>query len=178
MARFSIGIVPPLPKAPVRPRIAIPLRWSCRGQHPLIRSDSPTSWTEMAKLGDYRGHWAGDFNFTPETFAAFVRNFEAQENAIPVKYGHPMGEDTPAAGWIHEMAIGKLGRPDWICGLVEWTDKAAQHIRDGEFRFTSIVFDTVVPNRVTGEDQGPTIFELGLVGSPFMDGQTPLSLAP
>lgn len=144
-----------------------------RGQYPLVGQGSVTLWAEMAKLGSYKGHWAGEFNFTTDTFASFIRNYEVQVNALPVRYGHT--DDTvPAAGWIQQLAV----RGDWLCGLLELTDRAADCIRKGEYRFTSIEFDTTVPDRVTGLDQGATLFGLALVHAPFIDGQKPLSLSP
>jgi len=158
---------------PPAPKPRGKLRWDLRGQYPLVHEKAATCWAQLAKVGSWKGHWAGEFTFTHDTLAMFVRNFDAQVNALPVKYGHT--DDTvPAAGWIHQLAV----KGDWLCGLLELTDRAAECIRKGEYRFTSIEFDTAVPNRESGEDQGPTLFGTALVHLPFIDGQKPLSLTP
>lgn len=47
-----------------------------------------------------------------------------------------VGGQAPAAGWIKQLDA----RPDGLFGLVEWTDKAAQAIRSGEYRYISPVY--------------------------------------
>tara|TARA_B100000678_G_scaffold258338_1_gene237836 strand:+ start:2079 stop:3086 length:1008 start_codon:yes stop_codon:yes gene_type:complete len=50
------------------------------------------------------------------------------------------GHSAPAAGWIKELEI----RDGAIWGRVKWTDRAANHIRDGEYRYMSpvILYET------------------------------------
>ncbi|MCF1449985.1 hypothetical protein FS815_24655 [Agrobacterium vitis] len=47
-----------------------------------------------------------------------------------------VGGQAPAAGWIKQLDA----RPEGLFGLVEWTDKAAQSIRAGEYRYISPVY--------------------------------------
>lgn len=47
-----------------------------------------------------------------------------------------VGGQAPAAGWIKQFEV----RQDGLYGRVEWTDKAAQAIRDREYRYISPVY--------------------------------------
>jgi phage I-like protein len=56
---------------------------------------------------------------------------QTQFSAVP-----GVGGLAPAAGWIKQFDA----RPDGLYGLVEWTDKAVQSIRAGEYRYISPVY--------------------------------------
>lgn len=56
---------------------------------------------------------------------------QTQFSAVP-----GVGGMAPAAGWIKQVEA----RPDGIYGLITWTEKAAQAIRAGEYRYISPVY--------------------------------------
>ncbi|MFW6027277.1 MAG: phage protease [bacterium] len=62
---------------------------------------------------------------------------------IPVDYEHQTdkaevnGQPAPAAGWIEKLE----SRKDGVWGLVRWTERAAAHIREREYRFISPTFN-------------------------------------
>lgn len=147
-----------------------------RAQLPLVAEDASKSWVHLCYVESYEGHPAGPFAFTPDVFAQIVRNFERQVNPVPVLYGHPMGDDgqpVPAAGWIHELEV----RGSDLYGLVEWTPRAAKMIRDGEYRYCSVVVGFGAIDERDGKDIGAKLFELGLTNTPFVDGQEPIRLS-
>lgn len=152
-----------------------------RAKLPLLAAGAPTSWVEMAYESEWRGHPSGAFAFGPAAFESIVARFDADENPLPVTYGHPDhggGNPTPAAGWIQQIEIrhGSEGAELW--GLVEWTDKAADLIRAGEYRYCSLVVDFAPIDRATGAGAGEAeMYELGLTNSPFLPGMTPITLS-
>jgi len=154
---------------------------SLRAKLPLLAAGAPESWVEMAYASVWKGHPSGEFAFTGEALSHIVARFDADENPLPVTYGHPehsSGKPVPAAGWIREMEVraGDDGAELW--GRVEWTDTAAQHIRAGEYRYCSVVVDFAPIDRASGEPAGlAEMYELGLTNSPFLPGMTPITLS-
>lgn len=141
-----------------------------------------TSWIQVARVGEFRGHPMGAFAFTPEVFATIVSNFQKTANRrVPVDYEHAteMVDDSvfqhgaPAVGWIVELDNrGAAG----LYGKVEWVDaKALDYIRSGQYRFFSpaVAFNAIDP--VTGKSQGATLVSGGLTNRPFLDGMAPVT---
>lgn len=66
----------------------------------------------------------------------------ARTEDVAIDYDHQAdyaefnGQPAPAAGWIKELEA----RPDGIWGRVEWTPKAAEHIKNKEYRYISPSF--------------------------------------
>ena len=154
---------------------------SLRAKLPLLAEGAPESWVEMAYESAWKGHPSGDFAFTRDALDSIVARFDADENPIPVTYGHPdhsTGQPVPAAGWIREMEVrdGSDGVELW--GRVEWTAPAADLIRAGEYRYCSVVVDFAPIDRASGESAGlAEMYELGLTNSPFLPGMTPITLS-
>jgi phage I-like protein len=147
-----------------------------RSQLPLIGEKSTKSWVQVAVLGDWKGHPAGPFEFTRKTFSKIIANFEAQKNSVPLTYEHPervSGQPIPAAGWIHELKAEN----DSLYAYVEFTPRATQLIKDGEYRFCSVVVVFSDIDRVSGEEVGPSLYEVGLTNTPFIDGMNPIKLS-
>ncbi|MGC4410642.1 hypothetical protein D4A92_19575 [Rhizobium rosettiformans] len=103
-------------------------------------------WVQLVTLGsmktvDGRGPYVVD-----DAKAVISRSFQnISTDKLPIDYEHaidklaPQGLPAPAAGWISQMEA----RADGIWGLVEWTPKAAQQVKDKEFRFLSpVLFHT------------------------------------
>ena len=140
-----------------------------------------TSWVQMARAGEFRGHPAGPFVLDERVFRDVVRNFERQRNPVPVTYEHPAydgdGQPIPAAGWVLSIEVRGSGDDASLWGEVEWTPRAERMIRDGEYRYCSvvIVFDSI--DRETGEEIGAELLELGLTNVPFIDGMEPIRLS-
>jgi len=140
------------------------------------------SWIEVARLGEFRGHRAGDFAFTEETFGKLVENFNATRNRrVPVDYEHAteivdgsvMQRGAPAVGWIVELqsrgAEGLWGRVEWV------SPEAVSQVRSGQYRYFSpaVVFEATHPE--TGEDIGPLLTSGALTNRPFLDGMEPVT---
>lgn len=97
-------------------------------------------WVHLCPAGrfvgrDGRGPYvADDLNGIIKASAEFAGN-----GSLPVDYDHQIdlsaknGQPAIAAGWITDLQA----RPNGIWGLVEWTDKAALHIANKEYRHLS-----------------------------------------
>lgn len=75
--------------------------------------------------------------------SAVVAAFAAEGKDVVIDFEHsteikaPQGDEAPAAGWIKEMEIRNGGE---IWGRIEWTARAAEAIRNREYRYISPVF--------------------------------------
>lgn len=76
------------------------------------------------------------------------------------------GNPAPAAGWI----IGMQAREDGVWGLVEWTQRAAEHLAQREYRYLSPV---ITHSRQTG--QVGAILRASLTNVPNLDQLTALA---
>jgi hypothetical protein len=143
-------------------------------------ADEPVPcWVHIAKLGDYEGHPAGGFSFTPEAFAQILKNFEARETPLNVDYEHQtfnraLKGDIPSAGWIDELELREDGSELWA--LVQMLPDAAAKVRSRQLRSCSPVVVPEAQDRVTGEDIGFELRSLALTNDPFLDGLRPLTL--
>lgn len=116
------------------------------------------------------------FVFTAQHADAAVRWFEQIGRKLAIDYEHQSYEQfntrpdglRPAAGWIGGMEA----RPDglWATG-VEWTERAAELIRAGEYRYFSPV--------LLWRDEGFTVLAglgpVALTNDPAMHGVAPLA---
>lgn len=134
----------------------------------------------IAMAGQWKGHPAGEFEFTEAVFDEMIAAFEQQKTPLLIDYEHGAPEgDTRAAGWIHglEKRRGPNGEVELWAKPVEWTDKAAGMIRAGEYRFCSPWFAKSTTDRVSGERTGPRLLNVALTNLPFLDGQSPIRLS-
>lgn len=90
----------------------------------------------------------------------------AKNNPLPIDYEHQIihakqnGKEAPSAGWMEYLYF----TPQGIFADVRWTDKAAEYIKNGEYRYISAVFayDT--------EGYVRKIFHAALTNTPALDG--------
>lgn len=74
--------------------------------------------------------------------AAVVTAFQQRKTPLVIDWEHaseyraPQGLESPASGWIHELAV----RDGQVWGRVEWTGRAVQQIQEKEYRYLSPVF--------------------------------------
>lgn len=144
-----------------------------------LAPDANSGWAHVAMLGTWEGHSAGKFEFTRETFRQILANFRRQKNPIPYDYEHDTfdGSKTgpkPASGWVRMLELRNQGSELWA--YVDWTPRAAEMIRAGEYRFCSPVVDLESRSRETNEDVGAELLSVALTNNPFLDGQHPLKL--
>jgi len=106
---------------------------------------------------------------------------QEEPNPVPTDYLHttenPDAHEAPASGWVQKLELRKEDDKDNLYAFVEWTAKAAAHIRAGEYRFCSGVFDFAATDLVTGKPIGCTLDSVALVNTPFIRGQKPIRLS-
>lgn len=139
-----------------------------------------SGWAHVAMLGEWRGHSKGEFQFTQDAFTEILRNFAAQANPIPWDYEHDtFNPDTtgpkPASGWVKRLELRNNGTELWA--YVDWTPRAADMIRAGEYRFCSPVVDFESFDRKSNNPIGAELLSVALTNNPFLDGQHPLALS-
>ena len=89
-----------------------------------------------------------------------------QRNPLPIDYEHQIihslknGKEAPSAGWMEYFYY----TPQGIFADVRWTDKAADYIKNGEYRYISAVFAYDTDGYVR------KIFHAALTNTPALDG--------
>jgi phage I-like protein len=107
----------------------------------IAAGDAP-EWIELLPAGQIITGRDGRtwINDHPEII---LQSFAAEGKDLPIDWEHSSelrakeGKDSPAAGWIKEMAARDGGS---IWGRVEWTEKGAASITAREYRYLSPVF--------------------------------------
>jgi phage I-like protein len=146
---------------------------------PMVREDAATTWIHVAFEGAWEGHRDGSFEFTRDAFDQICANFEANPNPVPMDYEHSIEYATkaPASGWVQKLEVRDEDGKAHLWAFCELTDTAAEHIRAGEYRYCSGVFDFAAIDLKSGDEIGCTMDSLALVNTPFIRGQRPVSLS-
>lgn len=141
-----------------------------------------TTWNQIARLGEYRGHRQGEFAFTRETFAEIIANFRATQNRrAPVDYEHlsevlpenAAQEGVPAVAWI--VALEDRG-VDGLWAAFEWVDpQAVEYVRSKRYLYVSPAVSFSATDKVSGADIGARLTSVALTNHPFLDGMAPLT---
>lgn len=144
------------------------------GPHPEKR----TTWIHVANEGEWDGHPNGPFALDRATFSECIAALRDCATPPPVDYDHaslrPLdGQPTPAAGYVLDLEV----RRDGLYALVEFTPRAADMVRAGEYRFCSGVFVWDSADRKTGEPIPCQLDSIGLTNKPFIDGQNAIRLS-
>ena len=96
-----------------------------------------------------------------------------QKNPLPIDYEHQIlhsqqnGKEAPSAGWMEYLYFN----PQGIFADVRWTDKAAEYIKNGEYRYISAVFAYDTNGYVR------KIFHAALTNNPALDGMDEVMVA-
>ncbi|PJG83774.1 phage protease [Caviibacterium pharyngocola] len=96
-----------------------------------------------------------------------------QRNPLPIDYEHQIihskvnGKEAPSAGWMEYLYF----TPQGIFADVRWTDKAAEYIKSGEYRYISAVFAYDIEGYVR------KIFHAALTNVPALDGMDEVMVA-
>jgi phage I-like protein len=151
------------------------------GRHVGLTGADPekrTTWIHVAMHGEWEGHPSGAFSLDRKSFAQCIAALRACKTPPPVDYDHaslrPLdGQPTPAAGYVLDLAL----RDDGLWALVELTQRAADMVRGGEYRFCSGVFVWDAADRETGEPIPCQLDSIGLTNKPFIDGQHAIRLS-
>ena len=140
--------------------------------------ENPTCEIQLFKIGEWKGHPTGGFKITEEIIEKMVENYEAGKRDVVVDYQHLSldggADDAKAAGWTKKL-INK-GK-DGLWAVVEWTKKAAEMIKEKEYRYISPEFHLNYPDKETKKKQGATLLAIALTNRPFLEGMAPVALS-
>lgn len=145
----------------------------------LAGQNKQSGWVNLAMAGRWEGHPSGAFEFSPEVFGQIKANFDKAKTPVKFDYEHQtmngQSGPKPASGHIKQLDIRDNGQTLW--GLVDWTPKAAELIRNGEYNFCSpvVAFNSI--DKRTGQQHGAELLQCALTDDPFLDGQQPIQLS-
>lgn len=132
-------------------------------------------WIHVAPKGKWKGHPSGPVDIDSVRLAQMVDNAKADGIDVVVDWEHQTlykefnGQPAPAAGWLifDDFEI----RDDGLWAHVrDWTPRAAQQLRDREYRFLSPVIVWAHADRETGENRGAWLHSVALTNRPFFAG--------
>lgn len=139
--------------------------------------ESRTTWIHVAPFGEWSGHSEGKFSLTADHFQAVCAQVRSKATPVSLDYEHasirPSGGPTPAAGYVVATEV----RDDGLYACVEFTPRAAEMIKAGEYRFCSGVFDFASVDSKTGAPLTCALDTIALTNRPFIDGQKPIVLS-
>jgi len=99
----------------------------------------PPDWIQMLPLGRHETR-KGDFEMNREEMLNVIEHFKTDFKDVDflIDYEHKSltGEEAPAAAWVTQLEA----RDDGVWGKVEWTPRAAESLRNREYRYLSPVF--------------------------------------
>lgn len=130
-------------------------------------------WINIAHVGTWKGHGAGEFEFTPAVFSQLITNFKARKTPVDIDYDHKSRrsdsmEPARSAGYISRLETRNGGKELWaLCRL---TELAAEMVANEEMRGCSPVVAFDATDRASGKPIGPELLQLALTNNPFLDG--------
>lgn len=110
----------------------------------------------------------GDFLVDNESFQSIRCKFTERQLQIPIDYEHQTLKDmqAPAAGWIKDIVL----KSDGIYGAVDWTERAAEYLKNKEYRYLSPVLLTQGKER-----RVVALHSAALTNTPAIDAMTPVT---
>jgi len=136
------------------------------------------TWIQLFKVGDFYDWRYGDFSINAEHFSRMVENFTTRAASVPGDFDHSFaqGEGSLAAGWTKALEVREGPEGPELWGQVVLTERAAEAVRSGEYRFISPEFSLNHMNE-RGEAIGPCLLAWGLTNRPFLEGMAEVTLA-
>lgn len=125
---------------------------------------------QIAKIGAFNHIIYGKFSITAADLEEMKTNFEADVRkqkidgrpVLPFDYSHYDGDK--AAGWITALSIESGS----LFAEVEWTPKAAEKIKNKEFRFVSPSIHSDYKDAETGKKYKIVLMGAALTNVPFL----------
>ena len=134
-----------------------------------LKKDSGEDQVEILLVvcGEWQGHMAGAFRIDSGDLEKIKINFDARKVDTVIDYEHQSlyGNEAPAAGWIKSMHI----KDNKLYGMVSWTDRAKEYIKNGEYRYLSPVFNFAAVDKKSGAWIGCELESVALTNTPFLD---------
>lgn len=130
-------------------------------------------WYEIAKVGSWKGHEAGQFELKTKDLKQIVSNFKNANIDIVVDYEHQTlsGNEAPAAGWIKELKV----EDDALLAHIEWIKKAKEQIKAKEYRYLSPTLIRNAKDTKSGNFIGWYLHSVALTNTPFFQELPPIA---
>jgi len=142
--------------------------------------DEGRQWIEVMPIADKARNGPWYFTITAADLETYAESIRANAGKTPIDYDHEGAKgSTRAAGWFTGDAEVRTtdGEPR-LWAQVEWTPKAQQEIRDGEFRFLSPEFDFEEKEPKSGLlTKAKEIVAATLTNRPFFSELAPVTAA-
>jgi uncharacterized protein (DUF2267 family) len=131
------------------------------------------SWMQAFPIGEYAHPLYGKIKMTQERAKQFAANLVQKIRGIDtaIDFGHTPGKE--AAGWVKSAEA----RADGLWLFVEWTERAANAIRAGEWRYFSPEFVDKWRHPETGTVHKDVLMGGGLTNRPFLKNILPVNLS-
>lgn len=126
--------------------------------------------------GEYMHPRTGSFTLTADSLAEYADAINASGDKIPVDRDHAFykGQPSPAAGWFVPGTAETDA--DGVSAEVEWTPKAAQEVRDREYRFISPEFSPAGHKSMDGRSiPEPHLAAATITNRPFFKSMQPIA---
>lgn len=119
---------------------------------------------------------ATDIDACEKHFAARRAMHPKRDLAIDYEHQLLSGREAPAAGWIKNLFSEiREGKKVLRAEIDKWTKRAAEYIRNGEYRYVSPVFAMNAPDKETGKIEPLVIKHVSLTNEPFIDSLLPIT---
>jgi hypothetical protein len=132
------------------------------------------STIQAMPVGSYEHPVHGKIDFTPDKIQQFAENVnnKVRGQDLDIDYDHKQ-MTTEAAGWVQ----GAEPTPNGLNLKVEWTKKAAEQIRNKEYRYFSPEFADEWQHPKTGAKHKNVLFGGALTNRPFLKDILPVNLS-
>jgi len=146
-------------------------------------SEQMRSHIEVFPEGEYVHHQAGKMKVTQDDLAAFAADINQRGDKIPLDFDHSFGKGlgSLSAGWFirGSASIEPSSADASLMSLwadVQWTPRAAQSLRDGEYKFISPEFNFRWKDNTGKMRNEPRMFAAALTNRPFFEQMGPVNL--
>lgn len=147
------------------------------------KDGAPVREVQLFKKGTFEK--AGTkFTIDDAWLEKLVKNYEIfaskakDKKIIPLDYNHSSmndhHEEAIAAGWL----VGLKKKDDGVYGDFEFTPRAAEYVKNKEYRYISPEFNVFAFKKENGEIvDGPLLQAAALTNRPFLKGMAPVELS-
>lgn len=145
-----------------------------------------TSEAQFFAIGKWQHQRYGKIEFDEDRAKQAIKNYANAEKELNLDYNHLGLDGAPdeaiASGWLIDglTEIGQRGDnkgKKGLWGIVQWTKKAAEYIKNGEYKFISPEFTDEGRDKKTGKKIGFTLQAAALTNRPFLEGMAPVALS-
>lgn len=140
----------------------------------LAMDGSRVSWIQAMPFGKYDHPVYKKIDLTQERVQQFATNIKNNVRGIQldIDYDHKAKTDE-AAGWVTDAQV----RTDGLWIAVEWTPKAADKIKNKEYRYFSPEFADSWKHPKTGQVYKDVMFGGAITNRPFLKDILPINLS-